>query len=210
MYVLRMEGTVAEGQAGHFEGCMQEMGELLKKHHGFDRGALLNSTGSPSKYARMIRFVNRESAHNWLVGPQLTALVQRSSLDKFYAPARPIEAYDLIEAVRGDGLALGRFVHIADWTIDPGKGAIYEADRKELFELRRRTGTGFVAMLLLRSLASPARYVMYSVSSDEAAHRESVAVPETRTWVQQHPAAGYGGPGPVQETYDLLQSYIPD
>jgi heme-degrading monooxygenase HmoA len=212
MYVLRMEGLVAEGQAQRFEQTMTDLGERLKKHQGFDRGALLNSISNPTSYTRMLRFINRESAHNWLAGHQLASIANDSGLGAVYTPARPTEAYELVEVVRGDGLAVGRFVHIADWAIasDAANTAKYEADRKELFELRRRTGTGFVAMLLLRSLAAAGRYVMYSVSSDEEAHRMTAAVPETRKWVQDHPAAGYGCPGPVQQTFDLLQAYVPE
>ena len=28
-------------------------------------------------------------------------------------------------------------------------------------------------------------------------------------YVQDHPAASYGCPGPVQETYDIIQHYVP-
>jgi heme-degrading monooxygenase HmoA len=209
MYVLRLEGTVAAGRAGEFEDTMRKLGDLLAQHPGFDRGALLNSYGYPAKYTRMIRFLDRESARAWERSAELATFREKHSLNGIYTASRPAEAYELVHAARGEGKA--GYVHMADWTVSTAaaNAATFEADRKELFELRRSNGQGFVAMLLLRFLGGQGRYVQYSVSTDEAAAAASGAVPENRRWVQNHPAASYGGPGPVQEAYELLQAYVP-
>jgi heme-degrading monooxygenase HmoA len=209
MYVLRLEGTVATGRAGEFEETMRGLGDLLAQHPGFDRGALLNSYGYPAKYTRMIRFLDRESARAWERSAELATFREQHPLGGIYTATRPTEAYELVHAVRGGGEA--GYVHMADWTIGPAaaNAATFAADRKELFELRQRNGQGFVAMLLLRFLGGQGRYVQYSVSTDEAAAAASGAVAENRRWVQDHPAAMYGGPGPVQEAYELLQAYLP-
>jgi heme-degrading monooxygenase HmoA len=207
MYALRIEATVSPGRCREFEDRMTATGELLKRHQGFDRGALLASTSHPTKYARMLRFSDRTAARAWLTSPELARLVAKQSPTPLFTASRPPEGYELIHATRAEPPVTGSFAHFADWTIDPAKSSAYEADRAELFDLRRNKGKGFVAMLLLRLAGAQGRYLMYSISTDEASHQATVAVPDVRAWVQAHPAAGYGCPGPVQETYDIVQSY---
>ena len=93
---------------------------------------------------------------------------------------------------------------LVDWTINLGTAAAFEANRRELFELRKKYAKGFASNRLRRSAANAYRYLILQMYSDVEAARAANTVPEMQAFTASHPASEFTSAPFVGEAYYVI------
>src|SRR5262245_496624 len=114
MYAIRTEVIVLPGQVRAFETWWARLSELGKAQPGFQEGTLLNALSYPAKYVFLMRWESREARQAWAKSEAFSAFFQANPPQALVTPGRPLEAYDVLVRVTGEGQPAS--AGLVDWT----------------------------------------------------------------------------------------------
>jgi heme-degrading monooxygenase HmoA len=208
MYATRTELMVAPGKARAWEAFWAKVSELGKAQQGFQAGMLLNSLSYPAKYVSLTLWESREAGRAFAKSEAFSALFQATSVQELATLGRPQEAYDVLMRVMSEGQSA--YAGLVDWTLDPqpDNAASFERTRKEIFELRKKYVSGFVANGLGRLLGHQYRYQVVQFYSTMDALSSAVLgsqIPQIQALIEAHPNSKFASTPVSGDRYEVVR-----
>jgi heme-degrading monooxygenase HmoA len=206
LYLTREEVWVQAGRAAEFERSRREFLGLLRTQPGFLRATLLNSLGYPSRFTTLVQWESRQHSREFDLSGALREFLGAHPPAEISAPARPVEAYEVIHRIRGKGRPEADY--LIDEVVRPGPTTLqeFEESRGAVYELRRRAGTGFAISLLSRFLGGANRYLIFGGFNAEGDDRRTAEAPEIVRYWQEHPDAQTLVPSAIRDPQMLVMS----
>ena len=204
MYLLRTEFQIAAGRAKEFEDRQTRAGEMRKGQPGYVGQTFLHSYGHPSKYVVNTRWANVEAAWAWGKSEMFANAMKNTPLG--VATVTLQEGYESVFEVDADTMQgnPGTSETLTDWTINLGAAAAFEANRRELFELRKKHAMGFASNRLRRNAGNGNKYLVLQMYSDIGASRAANSVPEIQAYQVAHPNSQFASAPLVAEAYYVI------
>lgn len=171
MYQRRVEMTVSPGKLDEFEAWTEKFGQDRKMAGGFLGQSLLRSYSTPSNYTTMIRWENEDAADAYARSKQFKAFLAGNQVDG-WSMKNPVEAYDSVLEVDGDGIGQGAAGMdcevLGDMNLTRGPASVPELETRirEIGESLKKNASGFGSMRLRRSTGDPFKYLMVNIFTD--------------------------------------------
>jgi heme-degrading monooxygenase HmoA len=210
MYMNRNEAEITLGRADEFEASIEQWSQVQAENAGFAGGTLLQSYANPGRYTLFSRWASREDA---------LAASQRQAFKTFIRdfinsgltrPTRLTEAFESVfEVDRPDAESTAstaeRFIDFSLTT--PMVAPSFEAQTRELAELATQHAPGVTSVRLRRSFGNDTRYLVIVITTDRAAARGWLLVPEIRAFTESRSANNLLAGPPSGEIHYVVKRY---
>jgi heme-degrading monooxygenase HmoA len=210
MYMNRNEAEVTLGRHDEFEALIEELSAMQAQNAGYVGATLLQSYASPGRYTLFSRWVDRDAS---------VAASRRDAFKTFardllgsglIRPTRMTESYESVFEVdqpnaEASASTAERFVDLS-LTL-PAAAPAFEARMRELAETARQHAPGVISVRLRRSLGSDTKYLMLVITTDRAAARGWLLVPEVRAFTEQQSVNSLLAGPPSAEIHHVVKRY---
>lgn len=212
MYMNRNEAEVTLGRNDEFEALIDQWGTVQAQNAGFVGGTLLQSYANPGRYTLFSRWTDRDAsvaAGRRAAFKEFTQTFLSSGIAR---PTRLTEAYESVFEVDRAGADDASATTAERWIdftlVTPMVAPAFEDRMRQLAEVSKQKAPGVLSVRLRRSAGNDTKYLMLVITSDRAAARGWLLVPEVRaftetTEVGQQLIAG----SPSAEIYHVVKRY---
>lgn len=203
MYLLRTDLIASPGAAMELEALAGRAFAAMRTQRGFVRALLGNSPGQPAVYLSLVIWESRDDALAWAGSDAGRLIREELRTQACMTLARPTEAYELLYDLVVEPLSVGH-IGLAQRTVSEPRtqASEFEATARNVSELRRKHGAGFVANGLARFLGGGGRYMAVLLYTSKAAADAIDQPPEIACYREAHPFGAFTGPA-------ILSDYLP-
>jgi heme-degrading monooxygenase HmoA len=210
MYMNRNEVDVTLGRAGEFEEMVDQWSGLQGQNAGFVGATLLQSFAYPGRYTLFSRWVDRDASVAASRRPQFKTFITDFLGSGLARPTRVTESYESVFEVNQDNVnptqsAAERFI---DFTLKvPMVAPAFEAETRDLAQVGLQHAPGVLSVRLRRSMGIDTRYLLLVITTDHAAARNWLLVPEVRSQTERRSINDYLAASPSGEILHVVKRY---
>ena len=210
VYMNRNEAEVTLGRGEEFEESTEQWAQIQAQNGGFVGATLLQSYANPGRYTLFSRWVDRETAVAAARRPQFKTFIRDFLASGMVRQVRLTEGFESVFEVdqpnaEASASAAERFV---DFTLtSPMVAPDFESHTRTLAEIATQHAPGVMSVRLRRSCGNDTRYLLLVITTDRAAARGFLLVPEVRAFTERQSGTSYLATPPTAEIHHVVKRY---
>jgi heme-degrading monooxygenase HmoA len=210
MYMNRNEGHVTLGRADEYEATIEQWSVIQAQNDGFVGATALQSYAYPGRYTLFSRWVDREA---WVAATRREAFktFARDLIGSgLVRPTRMTESYEsVLEVNRADADPSHSFAErFVDLMLNaPQHAPALESRLHQLGEIVLKHAPGVLSVRLRRSFGDDRKYLMLVITTDRAAARDWLLIPEVRAFTESQSGNAQLAAPPAGEIHRVIKRY---
>jgi heme-degrading monooxygenase HmoA len=210
MYMNRNEAEVALGRGDEFEESIEQWSHIQAQNAGFVGATLLQSYANPGRYTLFSRWVDRDAAIAASRTQQFKTFIRDFIASGLVRPTRLTEGFESVFEVdqanaEASASTAERFIDLT--LTNPMVAPEFETRIRELAEVATRQAPGVVSVRLRRSFGKDTSYLLLVITTDRAAARGFLLVPEVRAVTERQSGTNYLAAPPAGEIHHVVKRY---
>jgi heme-degrading monooxygenase HmoA len=210
MFMNRNEVEVTLGRADEFEQSTEQWSEIQAQNAGFVGATLLQSYANPGRYTLFSRWVDRDAALAAARREAFKTFIRDFITSGLVRPTRLTESYESVFEVdqanaEATASTAERFIDLTLRT--PALAPDFEAGIRQLAELAKQHAPGVISVRLRRSYGNDTKYLLLVITTDRAAARGWLLVPEIRAFTEGQSANSLLAAPPSAEILHVVKRY---
>jgi heme-degrading monooxygenase HmoA len=210
MYMNRNEVEVTLGRADEFEDWVERWSGVQTQNAGFVGATLLQSYANSGRYTLFSRWTNRDASLGASRRKEFKTFIGDFLGTGVARPTRPAESYESVFEVdqpNADPVA-SKAERFIDFTLKvPMLAPAFEQQSRELAEAARQYGPGVMSVRLRRSMGNDTKYLALVITTDHAAARGWLLVPEVRAIAERLSVNNLLAAAPSGEIHHVVKRY---
>lgn len=211
MYMNRNEAEVTLGRGVEFEAMIDEWATIQQPNAGFVGGTLLQAYGNPGRYTLFSRWTDRDASIAAGRREQFKSFTRDFLASGVARPTRLTEAFESVFEVDQENVtnrSAGTAERWVDFTLTvPMVAPAFEESMRRLAELSKQHAPGVLSVRLRRSMGSDTKYLLLVITTDRAAARGWLLVPEVRAHTEAAMLNQYLAGSPQGEIHHVVKRY---
>ena len=210
MYMNRNEAEITLGRADEFESMIDQWAAIQAQNAGFFGATLLQSYANPGRYTLLSRWTDRDASIAAGRRQAFKDFIQGFLSSGIARPTRLTEAYESVFEVDRAGIVATESTaeRWIDFTLStPMVAAQFEERIRQLAEVIQQHAPGVLSVRLRRSVGNDTRYLVLVITTDRAAARGWLLVPEIRAFTDTTRTNQFTVVPPSAEIHHVVNRY---